>query len=126
MFSILEDQDKAQMKLFFTEQFQNIFLKILKKQYANLNGRSSQHACMFIIFKRLQCICSVLLWKDPGYKSLYGSLGGTKAKAVAVCHTNTMEWNPKYLAFQQLKVKPGTAPICHFLPKDHIVWVVSK
>ncbi|KDP34221.1 hypothetical protein JCGZ_07792 [Jatropha curcas] len=48
---------------------------------------------------------------------------GTKAKAVAVCHTNTSAWNPKHLAFQVLKVKPGTVPICHFLPQDHIVWV---
>ncbi|XP_039061994.1 BURP domain protein RD22-like isoform X2 [Hibiscus syriacus] len=48
---------------------------------------------------------------------------GTKAKAVAVCHTDTSAWNPKHLAFQVLKVKPGTVPICHFLPQDHIVWV---
>ncbi|GFS35397.1 BURP domain-containing protein [Actinidia rufa] len=54
--------------------------------------------------------------------SLVGA-DGTKAKAVAVCHTDTSAWNPKHLAFQVLKVKPGTIPICHFLPEDHIVWV---
>ncbi|KAM0974994.1 BURP domain protein RD22-like isoform X2 [Malus sylvestris] len=48
---------------------------------------------------------------------------GVKAKAVAVCHIDTSEWNPKHLAFQVLKVKPGTVPICHFLTNDHIVWV---
>ncbi|XP_022730879.1 BURP domain protein RD22 [Durio zibethinus] len=48
---------------------------------------------------------------------------GTKAKAVAICHTDTSAWNPKHLAFQVLKVEPGTIPICHFLPQDHIVWV---
>ncbi|XP_076909958.1 BURP domain protein RD22-like [Bidens hawaiensis] len=48
---------------------------------------------------------------------------GTKAKAVAVCHTDTAKWNPKHLAFQVLKVKPGTVPICHFLPEDHVVSV---
>lgn len=48
---------------------------------------------------------------------------GTKVKAVAVCHKDTSGWNPKHLAFQVLKVKPGTVPICHFLPQDHIVWV---
>ncbi|XWS26303.1 hypothetical protein CRYUN_Cryun26dG0020500 [Craigia yunnanensis] len=47
----------------------------------------------------------------------------TKAKAVAICHTDTSAWNPKHLAFQILKVEPGTIPICHFLPQDHIVWV---
>ncbi|XWS72578.1 hypothetical protein CRYUN_Cryun02cG0051800 [Craigia yunnanensis] len=48
---------------------------------------------------------------------------GTKAKAVAICHTDTSAWNPKHLAFQVLKVEPGTIPVCHFLPQDHIVWV---
>ncbi|XP_057478591.1 BURP domain protein RD22-like [Actinidia eriantha] len=54
--------------------------------------------------------------------SLVGA-DGKKAKAVAVCHMDTSAWNPKHLAFQVLKVKPGTVPICHFLPEDNIVWV---
>jgi hypothetical protein len=54
--------------------------------------------------------------------SLVG-IDGTKAKAVAVCHTDTSAWNPKHLAFQVLKVKPGTVPVCHYLPEDHVVWV---
>lgn len=48
---------------------------------------------------------------------------GSKAEAMAVCHQDTAAWNPKHLAFQVLKVKPGSVPVCHFLPKDHIVWV---
>ncbi|TXG62056.1 hypothetical protein EZV62_013419 [Acer yangbiense] len=51
---------------------------------------------------------------------------GTKAKAVAVCHTDTSAWKPKHLAFQVLKVNPGTVPICHFLPEENIVWVANK
>ncbi|KAE8056572.1 hypothetical protein FH972_013337 [Carpinus fangiana] len=47
---------------------------------------------------------------------------GTKAKAVAICHTDTSAWNPQHLAFKVLKVKPGSVPVCHFLPEDHIVW----
>ncbi|KAI3738113.1 hypothetical protein L2E82_28132 [Cichorium intybus] len=54
--------------------------------------------------------------------SLVGA-DGTKAKAVAICHTDTAKWNPKHLAFQVLKVKPGSVPVCHFLPEDHVVWV---
>ncbi|XP_076923003.1 BURP domain protein RD22-like [Bidens hawaiensis] len=54
--------------------------------------------------------------------SLLG-IDGTKAKAVAVCHTDTVKWNPKHLAFMVLKVKPGATPVCHFLPEDHVVWV---
>ncbi|NP_001238316.1 BURP domain-containing protein precursor [Glycine max] len=48
---------------------------------------------------------------------------GSRVKAVAVCHTDTSKWNPKHLAFQVLKVHPGTVPICHFLPQDHVVFV---
>ncbi|KAK6941523.1 BURP domain [Dillenia turbinata] len=59
------------------------------------------------------------------YLVLLVGADGTKAKAVAVCHTNTSKWNPKHLAFQVLKVKPGTVPICHFLPENHIVWAAK-
>ncbi|XWS28336.1 hypothetical protein CRYUN_Cryun25bG0059700 [Craigia yunnanensis] len=48
---------------------------------------------------------------------------GTRAKALAVCHKDTSAWNPKHLAFQILKVKPGTVPICHFLVRETLAWV---
>ncbi|KAE9586499.1 hypothetical protein Lal_00044634 [Lupinus albus] len=48
---------------------------------------------------------------------------GNRVKAIALCHTDTSKWNPKHLAFKVLKVQPGTVPICHFLPEDHVVWL---
>ncbi|KAK9941314.1 hypothetical protein M0R45_017922 [Rubus argutus] len=49
---------------------------------------------------------------------------GTKAEAVAVCHTDTSDWNKQHLAFQVLKIKPGTLPICHFLTSgNQLLWV---
>ncbi|KAG8635860.1 hypothetical protein MANES_16G066600v8 [Manihot esculenta] len=48
---------------------------------------------------------------------------GTKTQVAAVCHSDTSAWDPKHLAFQLLKVKPGTVSICHFLPQDHLAWV---
>ncbi|PIM98821.1 hypothetical protein CDL12_28694 [Handroanthus impetiginosus] len=57
------------------------------------------------------------------YKVTMVAADGSKAEAVAVCHQDTAAWNPKHLAFQVLKVKPGAVPVCHFLPDDHIVWV---
>ncbi|CAL9751985.1 unnamed protein product [Musa acuminata subsp. burmannicoides] len=53
-----------------------------------------------------------------------GLLGadGVGAEAVAVCHTDTRAWNPNHVAFKVLKVKPGSVPVCHFLPEDHVVW----
>ncbi|RRT43844.1 hypothetical protein B296_00047354 [Ensete ventricosum] len=53
-----------------------------------------------------------------------GLLGadGVGAEAVAVCHTDTRAWNPNHVAFKVLKVTPGSVPVCHFLPEDHVVW----
>ncbi|KAF2296556.1 hypothetical protein GH714_040623 [Hevea brasiliensis] len=48
---------------------------------------------------------------------------GSKGKAIAVCYTDTSAWNPKHIAFQILKVKPGGPPIFHFVKSDTIVWV---
>jgi len=48
---------------------------------------------------------------------------GNKVKTIVVCHTDTSQWNPKHLAFYVLKVQPGTVPICHILPQDHVIWV---
>ncbi|OEL33526.1 BURP domain-containing protein 3 [Dichanthelium oligosanthes] len=50
---------------------------------------------------------------------------GMAVDAVAVCHADTSGWNPKHVAFQVLNVKPGTVPVCHFLPQDHVVWTRS-
>ncbi|KAL3844156.1 hypothetical protein ACJIZ3_001559 [Penstemon smallii] len=58
------------------------------------------------------------------YEVSMAAVDGSKdVDAVAVCHRDTAAWNPKHLAFQVLKVKPGSVPVCHFLPQDHIVWV---
>ncbi|KAL5215868.1 hypothetical protein ABZP36_007269, partial [Zizania latifolia] len=47
---------------------------------------------------------------------------GTAVEAVAVCHTDTSEWNPQHASFQLLGVKPGTVPVCHFVQPDAVVW----
>ncbi|XP_072995945.1 BURP domain-containing protein 3-like [Typha latifolia] len=60
------------------------------------------------------------------YKVKMVGKDGTAVEAVAVCHTDTAGWNPKHLAFQVLNVKPGSVPICHFLPQDHVVWSRSS
>ncbi|KAG9148733.1 hypothetical protein Leryth_013411 [Lithospermum erythrorhizon] len=54
--------------------------------------------------------------------SLVGDHGG-KAEAPVICHLDTSAWDPEHMAFVLLKVAPGTVPICHFLPKDHVVWI---
>ncbi|ERM98556.1 BURP domain protein RD22 [Amborella trichopoda] len=54
---------------------------------------------------------------------LLGGAGSTEVDAVAVCHLDTSAWNPDHVAFKVLKVKPGSEPVCHFLPQDHLVWI---
>eukprot|EP00253_Pinus_taeda_P000984 PITA_00984 len=51
---------------------------------------------------------------------------GSSGEGVAVCHTDTSGWNPQHLAFKVLNVKPGGAPVCHFIPNDHIVWLPAN
>ncbi|RVW66600.1 BURP domain-containing protein 5 [Vitis vinifera] len=48
---------------------------------------------------------------------------GSKAKAMAACHSDTSAWHPKHVAFKVLNVKPGTVPVCHFLHNDAMVWI---
>ncbi|KAK9148874.1 hypothetical protein Scep_007631 [Stephania cephalantha] len=64
--------------------------------------------------------------KTSAYKVPMVGADGSEVKAVAVCHKDTATWNPKHVAFQVLKVQPGTVPICHFLPEDHIVWAPKQ
>jgi len=48
---------------------------------------------------------------------------GSSGEGVAVCHTDTSGWNPQHLAFKVLNVKPGGAPVCHFVPSGEFLWL---
>ncbi|XP_073116457.1 BURP domain-containing protein 6-like [Elaeis guineensis] len=60
------------------------------------------------------------------YKVSMVGKDGTKVEAVAACHTDTTGFNPDHVAFKVLNVKPGTVPVCHFLPQSDIVWTPNK
>ncbi|KAM0933182.1 putative BURP domain-containing protein [Dioscorea sansibarensis] len=65
--------------------------------------------------------------KVSGHKvRMEGKDDGGVVEAVGLCHKDTRGWNKEHLAFKVLKVKPGTVPICHFLPQDHVVWAVKE
>ncbi|KAK1411783.1 hypothetical protein QVD17_32520 [Tagetes erecta] len=66
--------------------------------------------------------CHIISGTESYMVSLESS-NGPKVKSLAVCHTDMSKWNPKHLAFQVLKVTPGTVPVCHFLLEDTILWV---
>ncbi|KAK7274686.1 hypothetical protein RIF29_15783 [Crotalaria pallida] len=47
---------------------------------------------------------------------------GTKTQALAVCHADTSGMNHD-MVYKDLKVDPGTNPLCHFLGNKTVVWV---
>lgn len=49
---------------------------------------------------------------------------GSKVNAVAVCHHDTINFNRFFL--ELLNVEPGTEPVCHFLPENHLLWVSNS
>jgi len=54
--------------------------------------------------------------------SLVGE-NGDRVEAMAVCHLDTSQWVPTHVSFQVLRITPGTSPVCHFFPADHLIWV---
>nr|KYP75168.1 BURP domain-containing protein 3 [Cajanus cajan] len=54
--------------------------------------------------------------------SLVGE-NGDRVDAMVVCHLDTSQWAPTHVSFQVLKISPGTSPVCHFFPADHLIWV---
>ncbi|KAL7193416.1 hypothetical protein ACSBR2_025097 [Camellia fascicularis] len=85
-------------------------------------GRDDPAVCHMQNYPYAVFYCHNIRSTETYMLSLEGA-DGTKAKGAVVCHKNTSAWNPKHLAFQILKVKPGTVPICHALSQDSIVWL---
>ncbi|KAL8255339.1 hypothetical protein R6Q59_033560 [Mikania micrantha] len=67
---------------------------------------------------------------QKGYNRVFEiSLGGENGNivdAIAVCHMDTSDWDSDHVAFRVLGGKPGSSPVCHFLPADNIVWIPSS
>ncbi|GAB2254355.1 hypothetical protein Droror1_Dr00022164 [Drosera rotundifolia] len=78
--------------------------------------RSSYPYTVFICHKRPSTV--------PYMVSLVGK-DGMKIEAAAVCHEDTSEWSPEFVAFQVLKVGPGS-PVCHFIYQYNVLWVRSN
>ncbi|GAB2284418.1 hypothetical protein Dimus_018872 [Dionaea muscipula] len=75
--------------------------------------RSSYPYTVFICHKRPSTV--------PYVVSLVGE-DGLKIEAAAVCHEDTSEWDPEFVAFQVLKTNLGT-PVCHFIYQYNVLWV---
>ncbi|XP_054786305.1 BURP domain-containing protein 9-like [Prosopis cineraria] len=51
------------------------------------------------------------------------SESGEQMEALGMCHLDTSEWSPDLIFLQQMGIKPGEAPVCHFFPVKHLMWV---
>ena len=101
----------------------------LKQQYYTVAGRveSLQEGgkavvCHVLAFPYAMFICHAIGGGTRAYKVPLVGEDGSKVTAVVVCHVDTSGWNPRHLAFLVLKVRPGSIPVCHFLPQDTVVW----
>ncbi|KAL1361967.1 hypothetical protein HN51_010271 [Arachis hypogaea] len=57
------------------------------------------------------------------FKVLLDGENGDKVEALGVCHLDTSDWSPNHILFKQLGFMPGEAPVCHFFPVKHLMWV---
>ncbi|XP_034592434.2 BURP domain-containing protein 10 [Setaria viridis] len=47
-------------------------------------------------------------------------------RALAVCHVNTSGFDPTLKYWVKLGVKPGEAPVCHFLTRGDVLWAPAS
>uniref|UniRef100_A0A0E0KZU7 BURP domain-containing protein n=1 Tax=Oryza punctata TaxID=4537 RepID=A0A0E0KZU7_ORYPU len=55
------------------------------------------------------------------YTVILAGADGTKAEALAACHVDAAPGVAE--EYKRLGVKPGSVPVCHFLPQDNMLWV---
>ncbi|KAF7810899.1 BURP domain-containing protein [Senna tora] len=58
---------------------------------------------------------------DIGSKVFKVLLGGQYGEKMDALDTSNMD--PNHILFRQLGMKPGEAPLCHFFPILHLLWV---
>jgi hypothetical protein len=55
--------------------------------------------------------------------SLGGGEHGERGTAFFICHMDTSSFPPDHIAFLVLGLKPGTAPVCHYVFPESLLWV---
>lgn len=78
--------------------------------------------CHSLIYPYAVYYCHQIQQTTAARVSLKGDDGST-GEGPVVCHSDTSAWNPQHFAFKVLNVKPGGAPICHFLNGENVLWV---
>ncbi|XP_028753044.1 BURP domain protein RD22-like [Neltuma alba] len=100
------------------------------QQYTITNGVKKVGGANLVVCHKLNYVYAVFychkIENTVAYTVWLEGADGSRVKAVSVCHRDTSQWYPKHLAFQMLKVKRGSVPICHFLYEDTVAWVPKQ
>jgi hypothetical protein len=64
-------------------------------------------------------VYSVTMEREAGDDDVAGP---ERMEALVVCHLDTSDFNPAKIPEN---VKPGEAPLCHFLASDNVLWARS-
>nr|BAC22501.1 resistant specific protein-3 [Vigna radiata] len=97
------------------------FQKFIVKDGVKILAEEKIIACHPMSYPYVVFYCHKMANSTAHFLPLEGE-DGTRVKAVAICHKDTSQWDPHHVAFQVLKVKPGTSSACHFFPEGHLVW----
>lgn len=105
--------------------------KIVSRNYtitgisSRSNSGSKSVVCHSLTYAYAVYYCHEIKDTITARVSLKGE-DGTSGEGVAVCHRDTTWWSPQHVAFKVLNVKPGGAPICHFMADDNVVWLAAN
>ncbi|KAJ1378508.1 BURP domain [Sesbania bispinosa] len=67
--------------------------------------------------------CHFIATGSKVFKVSLGGENGDNMEALGICHLDTSDWSPDHILFKQLGIKPGKAPVCHYFPVKHLMWV---
>ncbi|PON76851.1 BURP domain containing protein [Parasponia andersonii] len=98
--------------------FQNYTILEVPKEILS----SKMVACHTMPYPYVIFYCHYEESENKVFKILLGGENGDKVEAVAVCHMDTSHWSRDHVSFHLLRIEPGTLPVCHFFPADHLLW----
>ncbi|XP_038902593.1 BURP domain-containing protein BNM2A-like [Benincasa hispida] len=80
-------------------------------------------SCHLMPYPYLVLYCHSQVSDNILYKVILEGENGDRVKSVAICHIDTSEWDSDHVVFRVLNVEPGASSVCHFYPRDNIVFV---
>uniref|UniRef100_A0A9I9DMY0 BURP domain-containing protein n=1 Tax=Cucumis melo TaxID=3656 RepID=A0A9I9DMY0_CUCME len=80
-------------------------------------------SCHLMPYPYLVLYCHSQVSDNVLYKVIVEGENGDRVESLAICHVDTSGWDSDHVVFRVLNVEPGESSVCHFYPKDNIVFV---